>query len=199
MPTYIPSNSASDIKSSAYVRQNPWKKISGSILENVKISKKLHMPWGHTRDYVEHMKTKPETTYYSEGNNFREIFHKLPVGAIVLVPDGKGGVLLEIVSETIAGIDTTFCVACTHRKCGHDNITPGYKCEDCSSSVQEVFNSSNIEKLLEHLKNGHNIEPFWTPYRHVKIVGDVDYNGVDGRSMAGMDSAGMWEKFWKLK
>jgi hypothetical protein len=46
---------------------------------------------------------------------------------------------------------------------------------------------------------GNLIEPFWSLYREVEIVGEADYNGVDGRSMAGIDSAGKWTHFWKLR
>jgi hypothetical protein len=53
--------------------------------------------------------------------------------------------------------------------------------------------------LLSHLLAGRTVEPFYTLYFDVEIVGDVDYNGVDGKSIAGMSSTGKWVRNWILR
>ena len=54
-------------------------------------------------------------------------------------------------------------------------------------------------RSLENLKDGYIIEPFYSLYLDVEILGDADYNGKDGRKMAGMESVGNMEQYWSRK
>jgi hypothetical protein len=45
---------------------------------------------------------------------------------------------------------------------------------------------------------GKNIEPFYSVYRDVTIVGEADYNGINGSTMARPDSAGRKVTHWRL-
>ena len=93
---------------------------------------------------------------------------------------------------------SSLCTAVTPRNCGHSVVRGGHRCSECHDSVQENFNPSDAQKISSHLMNGHLIEPFWSLYRDVEIIGEADYNGIDGRSMAGPDSAGKWTRYWRL-
>jgi hypothetical protein len=68
----------------------------------------------------------------------------------------------------------------------------------CHDSVVEVFDSADVASLQRHLRVGHRFEPFYTLFFDVEILGDVDYNGVDGRSIAGMSSVSRRTLYWKL-
>ena len=192
MPTYIPSDVVTDIHTIAYIRQNPWKKID-DVLESPIKSKRLHLPWTHTKSSVEVMEAGE--IYREKGARFVKITKDLDLGSLVLIPDGNKGLIVRITSDIKYGIFDTICVASKPKECGHPTVT---ECDTCRSSIVEAFNPSNLQKLLAHLRDGHIIEPVWSPYRDIEIIGDADYNGIDGRSMAGMNSAGTWSRYWSL-
>lgn len=192
MPTYVPSDVVTDIQTVAYIRQNPWKKID-DVLESPIVSKKLHIPWTHTRTSMDAMEAG--IICREKGARFVKISEDLAVGSLVLIPDGKKGLLARITSDIKYGTFDTICVASKPKDCGHPTVT---ECDTCRSSIVEAFNPSNVQKLLAHLRDGHIIEPFWSPYRDIDILGEADYNGVDGRSMATANSAGMMSLYWSL-
>ena len=192
MPTYVPSDVVTDIQTVAYIRQNPWKKID-DVLESPIVSKKLHIPWTHTRTSMDAMEAG--IICREKGARFVKISEDLAVGSLVLIPDGKKGLLARITSDIKYGTFDTICVASKPKDCGHPTVT---ECDTCRSSIMEAFNPSNVQKLLAHLRDGHIIEPFWSPYRDIDILGEADYNGVDGRSMATANSAGMMSLYWSL-
>jgi hypothetical protein len=191
MPTYAPSAVETAIKTDAYIRQNCWKKIDNVFHSPIK-SKKLHIPWTHTKTTVDMMKSGEDI---QRGARYANITKGLDIGSLVLIPDRNKGLIVRITSDIMYGVFDTICIACTPKTCGHPNVT---ECDICRSSIVEAFDPSDSEKLIGHLKLGHLIEPFWSPYREIEIVGDADYSGVDGRSMAGMDSAGKWPHYWRL-
>ena len=192
MPTYVPSNTETDTQTVAYIRQNPWKKIDNALESPIK-SKRLHIPWTHTKTSVDVMEAGE--IYREKGARFVKISKDLDVGSLILIPEGKKGLIARITSNIKYGVFDTICVASKPKDCGHPTVT---ECDICRSSIVEAFNPSNVQKLLAHLRDGNIIEPFWSPYRDIEIVGDADYNGADGRSMAGMDSAGTWSRYWTL-
>ena len=198
MPTYIPSDTPTAMKSSGYVRQNPWEKLADKF-DSVKNSNKLHMPWGHTIDHVELFSRDPLAPFDSslQGGSYRKVFYDFALDSVVLIPNGKSGLLVRIKSPVKAGKIETLCVACSDRTCGHRNKISS--CDLCRQSVQEVFNPSDKEQIIGHLSKGHIIEPFYTLYRDVEIVGDADYNGVDWKTLASINAVGSRTKFWALK
>jgi hypothetical protein len=192
MPIYVPSDIITLILTIAYIRQNCWKKID-DVFESIIKSKRIHIPWTHTKSTIDALEAGEDIP---RGNRYATICKDIETGSLVLIPDGKKGLIVRITSGIKSGVFDTICMACTPRSCGHPNIT---ECDMCRSSIVEAFNPSNSQKLLAHLKNGCLIEPFWSPYRDVEIIGEADYNGIDGRSMAGLDSAGKWQRYWRLK
>ena len=187
--SYIPSPVATLIMTIAYIRQNCWRKID-DIFESVSKSKRLHIPWAHTKADVDFGGASRE-----KGARYANIAKNLEIGSLALIPDGKKGLIVRITSEVRSGAFDSLCIACEPRACGHVNVGD---CEACRSSIVEVFNPSNAQKVLAHLRAARIIEPFWSLYRDIEIVGEADFNGVDGRSIAGPDSAGNWPRYWTL-
>jgi hypothetical protein len=195
MPTYVPSDTPTETKTVGYMRQNCNRKNNdpcGSVLRG----KTAHIPWVHTKHDIEEYEQDPT---FLQRTKYANIGAEFPVGSLVLIPDGKRGLIVRLSSEVKSGVMGSLCSAVSPRSCGHPLVRGKHRCVDCGQSVQEVFDPSDSQKLAAHLMKGHLIEPFWSLYRDVEIVGEANYDGVDGRSMAGIDSAGKWTHFWKLR
>jgi hypothetical protein len=208
MPTYFPTDSPSDITCLAYCRQNCFKNNQDKdrdVLEIVKTSNKLHCPWAHTKQSVDDYLASPEgfrenNSGYSH-SSFIDLFLSLNVGDLVLVPNGNNELIVRIDSATKAGIMPGIALAREPTNCGHPYLRHQHatkthsRCDVCS--VVGVF-PSNSGKLQQYLMSGKNIEPFYSVYRDVTIVGEADYNGINGATMAAPNSAGRKVTHWRL-
>jgi len=199
MPTYIPSETPTEFSSTVYIRQNPWKKID-SVLNCVRRSNQIHIPFAHTKDVAEAFKNNPASVLSAVSDDHRsqvELCSTLPIGTTVVIPNGSKGLLVRTKSAIKAGIQDTLCIAHSQRTCGHTHIRSGAFCALCHDSVIEVFDSADALSLQRHLRVGHSFEPFYTLFFDVDILGEVDYNGVDGRTIAGMNSVGQRTLYWR--
>jgi hypothetical protein len=195
MPTYVPSDTETDIKTNAYIRQNCNSK-NADPLNTVRRGNTIHVPWAHTKQDITEYQEDPEA--FLKRTKYAKTCVELPIGSVILIPDRKKGLIVRLTSGVKTGIMSSLCTAVTHRICGHTLVIGGRRCHECDASVQENFNPSDVQKISAHLKLGHLIQPFWSLYRDVEIIGDADYNGIDGRSLAGPDSAGKWSRYWKM-
>ena len=190
---YQPSITESDIESIAYVRQNPWKKVKGDFLEYVQHSKILHLPHAHSKaDVILYDTTR--TISQPPAKRLAE----LPIGSVILVPNGTKGLLVRLTSDVQRGALDHMCVASNPKTCGHHHSHSTKDCVQCSNAIDSIFSPADTKELQSQLRQGHIIEPFWTLYRTCAIVGKADYNGTNGSSIAGMDSVGTWKRYWKL-
>lgn len=195
MPTYVPSDVITLILTIAYIRQNCYKK-NDEPLDSVLRGNTIHVPWAHTKEDIIEYEQDPEA--FLSRKKYAKTCVDLPTGSIVLIPNGKKGLIVRLTSGVKTGVMNSLCTAVSHRDCGHPLVRGGHRCHECNESIQEVFNPSDVQKISAHLKNGHVIEPFWSLYRDVEVIGDADYSGIDGRSVAGPDSAGNWRRYWSL-
>jgi hypothetical protein len=197
MHRHIPSDTPTDIQTTAYIRQNCNKK-NDDVIGPVRISKKLHVPYAHTKqDIIDYSNNHNDYVNTNPGRRYIKIASELPNGSIILIPDGKKGLIVRMTSIVKSGIIESLCVASSPRTCGHPVIRDRHHCVTCADSIEEIFNPSDLQKISAHLKSGHLIEPFWSLYRDVEVIGEADYNGIDGRSFAGPDSAGKWSRYWR--
>ena len=195
MPTYTPSDIQTDMQTVAYIRQNCNKK-NKDPLDTVQRGNTIHVPWAHVKQDIIDYEQDPEG--FLSRTKYARTCVELPIGSVILIPDGKRGLIVRLTSGVKAGIMSSLCTAVTPRNCGHSLVRGGHRCSECHDSVQENFNPSDLQKISAHLKSGHLIEPFWSLYRDIEIIGEADYNGIDGRSLAGPDSAGKWSRYWSL-
>jgi hypothetical protein len=193
MPVYSPCDLITLFLTIAYIRQNCNKK-NDDPLGSVQRTNAIHVPWAHTEQDTIEYQQDPQA--FLEKTKYARICVELPIGSLILIPSGKKGLIVRLTSDVKSGIMNSYCTAVTPRTCGHKYVCGKHRCAQCGDSVQEVFDPSDAQKLSEHLKKGHLIEPFYSLYRDIEIVGEADYNGVDGRSMAGLDSAGKWQRYW---
>jgi len=198
-----PSDGAqNDMKSVAYIRQNPWSKMEDDYkMNSVRLHRKFHIPWVHTKETVAKYLENPggfQPELNGDIHGYAKICIGLAVGSLVLIPNGKIGLIVRITSDVKAGVIDSLCIACSPRTCGHSNVHGSHSCPTCSTSVQEVFSSSNTQKIIKYLKNGCNIEAFWSLYREVEIVAHANYDGTDARKIAGMASVSKSIRYWKF-
>ncbi|NBP66941.1 MAG: hypothetical protein EBU66_20135 [Bacteroidetes bacterium] len=195
MPIYIPSDVQTDTQTSAYIRQNCNKK-NKDPLDTVLRGKTIHVPWGHVKQDIIDYEQDPDG--FRTRTKYANTCIEIPIGSLVLIPDGKKGLIVRLTSDVKSGVMSSLCTAVTPRNCGHLFVRGRNRCIECHNSIQENFNPSDLQKISAHLNNGSNIEPFWSLYRDVEIIGEAYYNGIDGRSLAGPDSAGKWSRYWRL-
>lgn len=192
MNRYIPSETPADIQSVAYVRQNPWKKCPNRafLLPN----NKLHIPWAHDYEKVQHYRVTGELT-----ERWAKFVAELPIDSIVYVPNENWGNLVRIKSETKTGVLRNMYIVRNSKTCQHTYIDG--TCETCRASIVEVTNGSP----LPYIEKGHIIEPFWSVYRDIEIVGSVPYGTVAENvtvrksDLARVDSAGRKLQHWRLQ
>ncbi len=195
MATYILTHSNDcDLQSVAYVRQNSHTKMK-DILGSVQKSNKIHIPYAHTKGDIE---------LFTEEHDIRDERYakkvvELPIGSVVLVPDGKKGLLVRITSETKTGVLDHLCVASSVKTCEHQGKPIRSGCTDCSNAVRSVFCTDDTATLQKCLREGCTIEPFWSLYRDCEVLGVGEYPDTDGRSVAGPDSFGNWHHKWILR
>ena len=195
MPTYRPSDAVTPIQTNAFIRQNCNSKNSDP-LGTVRRGNTIHIPWAHTKPDIDQYEQDPVN--FLSGRKYAKICVDLPIGSVILIPDGNRGLIVRLTSGVKTGIMSSLCTAVTHRTCGHILVRGGRTCDECDRSVQENFNPLDVQKISAHLNKGHLIQPFWSLYRDIEIIGDADYNGIDGRSLAGQDSAGKWSRYWEI-
>ena len=184
---YHPSDiQHADVISTAYIRQNPWKKQDRKTdCINTGL---LSLPHAHDITCVEGFRldgTIPEGPPRQVAD--------LPLGTIAYIPNGRNGVLVRITSEVKAGIFPSLCIVRQARNCGHTYTRASEECQECSISVISVENYPSMEALGQ----GHLIEPFYTLYRECEPVAFVKIPTGDLRHFAGMNAVGKTTNFWR--
>jgi hypothetical protein len=198
---YIPSETPTDITSTAYVRQNPWEKIY-DVIDCDRISGCLQIPFTHfkeTVDAFEKDRTTFLTTIPEKHRSQVSSCMSFPLDKIIIIPNGKKGLLVRIKSEVKAGVLNTLYIACSVRNCSHRQLRHGTFCESCHNSVVYIGDSTNIPTFQSKLSEGLLIEPFYTLFYEVDIIGEADYTSVDGRTIGGMRSVGERTRYWKVR
>lgn len=188
---YEPTNEAPEITSVVYVKQFPWEKCPlGTI--HARLSGKMHIPWAH--DYNAVRRFQEAGTVESR---YSKTVTELPVGAIAYIPSVKRqmseyGALVRITSEVKAGpLEGGFVVRNT-KQCQHQYIDG--TCVECRNSIVEV----TPRDIFSHIEQGHIVEPFWTLYREVELIGLVKYtNTVKRGDLARRDAAGKKVQGWR--
>jgi hypothetical protein len=201
LPWYDPVQTydESDLTSTLYVRQNPWKK-SENVFEGVWLTRSLHVPHAHSRSACIAYLENPQE-FCEQASRYARLVMDAPEWTIVLVPNGGAGLLVRIRSEVSCGHLSNIVIATQMgiRTCGHQFAECGGSCEACDYSILEVLHSNNTRALQSYLSQGHHIEPFYTLYRKVQILGRAAYHNEDGRRFAGPASAGTQNLFWKRR
>lgn len=182
------------IESVAYVRQNPYAKMK-DILGAVEKSKKVHIPWAHSYGDVELFRNEHDI----RNERYAKKVVGLPVDSLVLIPDGKKGLLVRLTSETKTGVIEDLCVASREKTCEHKGMPIRSGCNGCRDAICSVFCSDDLESLQKWLREGCTITPFWSLYRECELVGTASWEDTDGRSVAGPDSFGNWKHKWHLR
>ena len=200
-PTYVPSETPTEITSIAFVRQNPWTEIY-DVLDCVRKSCCLQIPFTHVKETVDAFESDRTTflTTVPEKHRWKvSSCMRFALGSIVIVPNGNRGILVRIRSEVKAGILDSLYIACSARGCSHKRLSHGTFCESCHESVWYIGDSADIPTFKSKLRKGLLIEPFYTLFYNVEIIGDADYSSIDGRSVVGPCSVGERTRYWKVR
>ncbi len=187
MNRYAPSETPTDIQSVAYIRQNPWKKCPNGVL--LLRNNKLHLPWAHDYNAVRRFQENGEVV-----ERWSKVVAELPVNCVAYIPGEYWGCLVRIKSEVKAGLVPNVYVVRDAKTCQHPYIIGA--CDVCKGSILEVTNGDP----LPHLEKGHILEPFWSLYREIEVMGNVQYNRtVKKGDLARVDSAGLKHQYWTLQ
>ena len=156
-----------------FVRQNAWGKTPHS-LQTVKETGVLHCPWGHTQQDVNEYLASPADF----SKKYAHMFVEFDVGSKLLVAEaGCPEVLLvELAGPTQTGRIPHYAIVRTERPCNHSLTQPGRSCHNgcphCEDSVQQVVRTNM--PLADCLREGCIIEPFYSIWRSVKVLGSID-------------------------
>ena len=172
-----------------------------NVHDCVRQSRAIHLPFAHVKETADAFKYDPAsvlTTIPEKHRSQVDACMRLKEGDIINVPNGKCGLLVRITSPLQSGILDTLCIACKPRDCGHAYLRHGAYCAMCHESVLEVFDSTNTYTYRRYLREGAILEPFYTLFFEVDVLGVANYNGVDGRTIAGISASGASNRFWRL-
>lgn len=184
LPVFRATTEPTAYQSVGYVRQNAGQKVD-DFLRIVVESKRLHAPYGHHKEDVTRFNATPRVIEHK----FARAFAEIPTGSIVLVPNGNHGLLVQITSDIKAGIiPGPVIVLNPGTVLGKDR----YEREE----ITTILSCYSGEKLQKALANGNPITAMYGLSREVKVLGRADYNGNDGRAMAGLDSVGLRKHYW---
>jgi hypothetical protein len=156
-----------------FVRQNAWGKTPHS-LQTVRETGVLHCPWGHTQADVNEYLADPANF----SKKYAHMFVEFDVGSKILVAEaGCPEVLLvEITSPTQTGRIPHYAIVRSERPCNHSLTQPGRSCNngcpDCEDSVRQVVRTHL--PMTEFLKEGLLVEPFYSIWRSVRVLGSID-------------------------
>ncbi len=183
LPLFRPSTEPTAYQTVGYVRQNAWKKTK-NFLELVYQTKKLHAPHGHQKEDVTLWNTEQRVN-----SQYAKTLHGFDVGDLVLVPNGDHGILVQIKAMTKAGVIPGAILVLNATA----NLTAESHGRDDVVAVISCYDGDDIKN---YLAEGKKVSGFYSVYREIEVVGRADYNGVDGRALAGMDSAGLRKQYW---
>ncbi len=183
LPVFHPSAEPTAYQSVAYVRQNAWQKTR-NFLDLVLQTKKIHAPHGHQKKDVTLWDTEKSIT-----SQYAMTLHSLENGNVVLIPNGNHGLLVRIKSSTKAGMILGAVIVL------RETATLGaesYTDED----VVAIVSSNDTETIAKFIEKGKKITAMYSLYRDIEVVGRVNYNGVNGLALAGMNSSGLRKQYW---
>jgi len=189
---YEPSNVETNMKSMAYIRQNPWGKCPRGV-DLAIAHEKIHIPWAHYHNIRTQYHQNGELDIESAGGKrIANVAINMPINSVVYIPgiDGSDGALVRLTSNVKDGFLSAPYIFRTARTCGHEYTNN--HCEICRNAIIRVDNQIN-----NSLQLGHIIEPFSTLYRDVELIGRVKIpSNFDKMTGARRDSAGKEEQYW---
>lgn len=171
---------------SHFLRQNPWSALADPI-SFVKQTHCVVAPHAHSQEQAAAYETDP-TLFQQLCSSQTRAFLAIPTGAYIILP-GQNGLLLRITSQPYAKRVENYYVAHS-RKC-HATYMEG--CASCASSVARVIAADDV---IAALKEGLSVEPWNSIVRDVEILGTLDIDGKDWRTLASPASIGAIASYW---
>ena len=193
MNKYILQDDASNdtVEVKYQVRLNAWGKVPNSI-DILKTTKKIHTPWAHTKYQVDiYLNNKDD--FLNKCHHFAKNVLAFKKNDKVIVEGQQQGLVVEITSDIQCGIMDELLIVRKDRTCNHTYTVQNHQfgdfkgCDLCHKSIVSVILSNNVKEIQNALKNGYVLEPFYSPYFNVSIIGEVDYNSMR-KSVAGQGS-----------
>lgn len=179
-------------ETSFHMRQNAWQHLNNSI-DIIKNIKKIHIPWAHTKHQVDmYIKNKEKFLKYCKHYSRNALKLKNNDKGII---EGEGrGIIVQICSDIKVGIIEELIIIRKERLCDHQYTCESHDigdlkgCNICADSIVSICHSNDSIAIQNAIKNGYIIEPFYAPYFHVNILGEIDYEKRDKRTVVIRDS-----------
>lgn len=180
----LDANEKNALQSSFLVRQNCWKHCDDPM-NIVKRTLKIHVPWAHTKVQTDLFMRNPERFLEIAKHFARNAINTIKKDSIGVMEGFCRGLIIKITSDVKCGLDgiiEDICIVRKSRSCNHDYTFPrhdmgGIKaCEECHNSIVSVILVNDTKEIQNAISKGYIIEPFYSPYYDIEILGEVDYD-----------------------
>jgi hypothetical protein len=176
--TFTESEDPAAIPVPFYIRQNAYRTDTYS-LDLVLKSQKLHVPHAHQMSDVLSFSCEPHSYLLGAHPQARR-FVQVPQDTLLLCAGVREALLVRLTSTTKAG----YCA-------------PIYRILDPATTAPLAFTcADDINKITDALAAGHTLEPFYTLYRHIEIIGRIK-DASDWRRVMQMASFGECQNYVK--
>ena len=160
------------------------------LIENIKISQKLFIPWFHllsekSKDYLkviditklinsnQNQEINNENQLVIKNTkNYIENINKLKQGDIVSLFDKKNNTILifRITSEIkYSDIENIKIISRLNKKCIHKKFNS--ECFDCLDNIITITNSFNVHEFIDY---DVIIEKYYSIYKEIEIIEELD-------------------------
>ena len=203
LPVFVPTMDVAEIgviTASHFVRQNPWKSKMNSTATVIR-AKTIHAPHGHAYDDYAAFQNDPVGYRSTCGSDPRH-FIDIPTGSCVFVPSADRhrwpGLLVRITGEPYTDVCAHMFAVHGRRACEHQVHVRN--CVACHATGIVAMDESRMEEAVRMVLSGtYFIEPFWAIQRSVEVLGVVDTEGHDMRTLATPASIAALSSSWVLK
>jgi hypothetical protein len=160
-----------------FLRQNAWGKMDNHI-ETIKSTQIVHCPWGHYLKDIEDYTANPN----GFDKKFAKTFTQFPTSSLLIIGEAKKNkaLLVRLTSQPLTGTLEHYIIIRKQRTCGHSHTQASAICMECSESVVKVYLRAEVtkEKLMEHMLEGCVAEPFYSIYRRVGVIGEINLDSL---------------------
>jgi hypothetical protein len=176
-----------ELTTNYYVRQNPYKTDTYGLYTICATSKKLNIPFTSTKDDCNRYLANPQE-YLRTCNDKSRLLMNLPVGTLITVVGKHEAKIVKITSDVKAGHCSPVYVV--RNPAVYDGLYTEQTQEQYINSIVHfvVPTDDYSTKIINALKKGYLIEPFYSLYRDFEFVCRVECD--DMRQIGGVASSG---------
>ena len=180
----LETNEENALQISFLVRQNCWQHCDDPI-NIVKTIMKIHLPWAHTKIQTDLFMRNRERFLEIAKHFARNAVNTIKKDTIGIMEGYGRGLIIKITSDVKCGVNGLMkdvCIVRKSRSCNHEFTYPGHDmggikaCKECVESIVSVILVNDTKEIHNAISKGYIIEPFYSPYYEIEVLGEVDYH-----------------------